>query len=245
MSEDADVIACGYCEERVSGSKKRQHCLPSGRYQGNKMQDIYDKALYFGGFYEFGIVPALWNKVIRRKILLKNQLNVHKDIRMGEDVAIIFPVLAASSCVVIKNEFYPYHYRIVSDSMSRSYDKQYFLRIEKLLQGLKNNPDIRSRKVMWKSVDYYALFLIEIGLTQIFNKRENIGCRKIKNVLKEVVEDFDVGNIIKRIDLEKFPAVQKRNWEYLAQGRYDFYILRRYLGKFVHKVKNRITGGMS
>lgn len=91
-------------------------------YSKSEFEKIYDKILFTGKYYEFGINPNCWSKVFKKELLEKNLYLVDDCTRMGEDAAFTYPCLldANSVCYISKPL---YHYRIADGSMTKSYDK--------------------------------------------------------------------------------------------------------------------------
>ena len=69
-----------------------------------------------GDFFRIGITTYVWNKLFRREVLMKHQLNVDETITIGEDAAVTYPVLLDCECVCVTDHF-AYHYRQREDSM--------------------------------------------------------------------------------------------------------------------------------
>ena len=73
-------------------------------------------------------IKGLIGKVFRRSVIMENQLNVPKEVRMAEDaMAFVGAVLDASSVSVIENATYYYYVR--QGSVSRSADSKAFERL--------------------------------------------------------------------------------------------------------------------
>lgn len=106
-----------------------------GEYDENDIKtQIIPSMLYDNkrNFYHFGVVPAVWAKVVKTEILKKNLCG---DLRItfGEDAACTYGcILEAKSFVGINNALY--FYRQNRESMTKAYDKKRFERIEILFQ---------------------------------------------------------------------------------------------------------------
>jgi glycosyltransferase involved in cell wall biosynthesis len=73
--------------------------------------------------YHFG---ALWNKLIRRSVFVKNNIQIDPEIKCFEDVLAIIEVLLYVKKVVYVNEAL-YNYRITSNSLTHARDRNAFL----------------------------------------------------------------------------------------------------------------------
>lgn len=166
---DADIVISGYKEESGAGLTEKRNWLDSGLYDGERIKTIYENALYTGQFYVPGIIPAFWNKVIRRKLFFDQYEPGTAVIKMGDDAAVTYPMLGKAKTVMVINECTPYHYRVVEGSLSRSFDEKYFERAVALISGLKKN--LISNEYMSTKLPYYALFIAKIGIEQLFSSQ--------------------------------------------------------------------------
>ena len=176
----ADLAAVGFLQEGPE-PLPRGNGIASGLYNlerpaEEKANNFLQKTLYNGTFYEPGIIPSLWSKVIRRK-LLDQEGAPNPLIRMGDDAARLYPALAKAKHVLVMNEARHYHYRYLPTSQANAYDPRYFERADALLRGLdkalQQAPEIRS------GLPYYALFILELGMDQyLFHARRNSKAEK-------------------------------------------------------------------
>lgn len=106
MLSGADIVCCGY--KNVLGDQVTEfhNQIETGTYN---TKDILSKSLYSGHFYQYGILPLIWNKIYRRDILAKNQLSVPEAIVVGEDAAVVYPSICdASKITIIDSSGYNY-----------------------------------------------------------------------------------------------------------------------------------------
>lgn len=115
---DADVIACGLEQNRNTKciGYQKSAVLP-GNYQGKSLEELYQKMIYTGRFYSWGVQSSTVSKIYKTELLRRNQLRVPDEIRMGEDPACLYPVLLEARKIVIIPECF-YHYRIRNDSVT-------------------------------------------------------------------------------------------------------------------------------
>lgn len=99
-------------------------------------------------FYTFGVLPAVWSKMIKTEILRDNLCSEDK-ITFGEDVACIYnSILKCKSFYGI--DIPVYYYRQNSQSMTKAYDARRFERLEVLFaylnkKLLRNNRQLKSQ----------------------------------------------------------------------------------------------------
>ncbi|RKJ19098.1 glycosyltransferase family 2 protein [bacterium D16-50] len=112
----ADVVIQGYVEE--VGNK-------CAAYRNNIRDDLYeeDKKLIFirnmiccRDFFCMGIQPYLVNKLFKRDLLWSHLQDMDPEIRVGEDAAIVFPVLVKARRIAVTSDCC-YHYCLRGDSM--------------------------------------------------------------------------------------------------------------------------------
>lgn len=233
MTNSADMVVTGYIQETEKKYEYKSNMLESGIYTGEKIEQIYDKALYIGKFYEPGIIPAFWNKLIKRDLLIDNIQKPNNIIRMGEDAALIYPLIARSSCIVIDNEFKPYHYRIVSESMSHRFDELYFERALELLRGMKSN--LNNNKIMQNELIYYALFIVQIGFSQLFSRNCTMSYEKRINIIKKFFDSFRKIDICSDIDWNGFDQNSVKDLKYFVEGKIYKCVLHIYMKKILKR----------
>lgn len=195
----ADVVVTGYKEGDEKKSTEKSNNIDSGIYFGEALKSLQSKALFSGYYFETGIVPAFWNKLFRRELLVSLGDIAHKDIRMGEDVAVIYPFIASTSCVVVNNEIKEYHYRVTQGSMSRSFDRTYFDRLFFLIEGLRKS--LRYENSWIYQINYYMLYVLEVGFDHLllFHGPKNL--ISVKSIIEKQIDRFDLVNRLKEIDM--------------------------------------------
>jgi hypothetical protein len=135
---------------------------------------------------------------------------------MGEDAVITYPIIAVSSCIVVDNEFKPYHYRVVQDSMSRAYDELYFERAVELFKNLKIN--LALNETMQKDLQYYALFIIEIGINQLLSRNCKLRFRKKIEKIRWMWQQMEMLGLFKETNWFGFKPGAKKRAEYFIEG---------------------------
>lgn len=177
----ADIVVTGYKEVFETETVLQRCYIDSGIYSGEKLEWLYKNAIYTGKFYEAGINPSLWNKLIKRSLLLDDYIPADKAIKMGDDAAVCYPAIARAKSVCICNEFHPYNYRIVCGSQSRAFDIEYFDRAIKLFRGLADNLKLNS--AMINGLYPYSLFITKVGIYMLFARDNGLGLKEKKRIL--------------------------------------------------------------
>ena len=116
---DGDVVTSGFIREYEDGvSIDAYEGIERGVYKGTKLYELYfSNIIGTEEFFEFNVPGSVSNKIFKRAILEKYIKNVPKEITMGEDPAISYPILVNSNMVIVSGENY-YHYRIRKGSIT-------------------------------------------------------------------------------------------------------------------------------
>lgn len=124
--EKADVVITGCVRENGLCPETVQNKISPGVYDilglGN---DVYPKMLHCEAFYEFGILPYLWNKFYKKNLLELCCKDIDARINDGEDVAVVYPYLLSVQKAVITEDA-KYHYRIHGESVTANRRGDYY-----------------------------------------------------------------------------------------------------------------------
>lgn len=150
----ADVILSGCIKETKDKTIFLSNNLEEGYYNKECLKEkVYPRMLYYGGFFQFGVQQYLWNKLYKREILKKWQLQVDNSIQNGEDVACLFPLLLDAESIEITN-IYGYHYRIHDKSMTTKINEKFPENNQKIYKYLdtvfanKNSTNVMQRQLV-------------------------------------------------------------------------------------------------
>lgn len=119
---NCDMYCFGYmeCYEKGNITKGIYPSLPEGIYDDEEsLNKIYKQVIYNKKrpFFDFGLTPSVWSKIVKREIYAKWQLEADEKVVIGEDLALTVPMVfdAESICVIHKKL---YCYRIIESSLS-------------------------------------------------------------------------------------------------------------------------------
>lgn len=134
-----------------------------GEYDRERIcKDIFPRLLYYGEFYHFGIEPSLWNKVIKKEMLVYDELN--EKISIGEDGLIMYPTIQNANTIFFYNEKALYHYRQNPESVTQTYRSHYLKENIELFQILKQQFSEKTIPNINKQLNYYILFLTQLAI---------------------------------------------------------------------------------
>ena len=233
---NADLVVCGYKEASEDGNVDKGCPIASGLYTGDKVQTVYDSAVYTGKFYEAGINPSLWNKLIRRSLLLGDYIPADPSLKMGDDGAVSYPAISKAKSIYIDNEFHPYNYRIVSGSLSRAFDIEFFNRAIKLFSGLADN--LKNNEAMFKGIYPYSLFITKIGILKLMERGNGLKLSEKKKILTDYYSSYTKFLTTKAVKSEISIDFDSERMLYLfTQGKVDKLIRHIYFDKVISKIK--------
>ena len=119
---NVDIVAAGFAKDIGDDSEKFTNIISSGLYDKKKMiTDVYPRMICAGPYFYFGICSYVWNKLFKKELLYDCQMAVDPRISIGEDTAVVFPVLLKANSLYI-SENNSYHYYQKAYSMLKSVD---------------------------------------------------------------------------------------------------------------------------
>lgn len=203
-----DMVLSEFLCDHGDRAEPSEQCFEESFYDRVRLEkEIFPVMLFDGKFYDFGIKPSCWSKLVRRDILEKNLMTVDERIRMGEDAAFIYPCLLDSqSAVCIKNP--TYHYRITGQSMSTAYDEKLkdivLLPYKRLKEkNIDSNFDISSQ------LNYYLLYMVNFLLRNEAKKANTHSKKERREVIENVCADVDIRSAAAHVDMGKLPMHTK------------------------------------
>lgn len=113
----ADVVVQGYVEEAGSERICCINNMKCGVYYGKEGKGlVLRNMISCNNFFRMGIQPYAWNKLFKKDLLWSHLQNMDLSIRVGEDAAIVFPLLMKAQRIVVTSDCC-YHYCLRGNSM--------------------------------------------------------------------------------------------------------------------------------
>ncbi|MEK5333840.1 glycosyltransferase family 2 protein [Lysinibacillus sp. FSL W8-0992] len=209
---DVDIVICDIVENYPNQEVRRTQMVAPGLYKKERMeQDVYPIMLYAGEYYKFGLFPSVSNKIFKKTLIKKFQLNVDDTIRMGEDVACTYPSLLDADSIYILDKQYLYHYRQSSSSMTASYDQTFFEKILILYGHLKyfTRSNEKTAPNFTNQLQYYFIYLIIAGVNNEFNRQNDKSLREKRAFIKKMMKQKDVNEVLQAICTNGLPYKTK------------------------------------
>lgn len=171
----ADIVISGCIYERNGRADYRTNELPRGVYENERLTEIlFPRMLHDHGFYRFGILPYMWNKLFRRQILKQCYENIDTRIYDGEDAAVVYPYLLLSEKAAVISECL-YHYRIHSESMTYKKKNNYYENVSRLYLHLhKACLESKFYDKMLPQLNQYMRRMVWLGDPDCFLETEEI-----------------------------------------------------------------------
>jgi glycosyltransferase involved in cell wall biosynthesis len=169
IQNDCDVAIAGFSRDLFSRTQSMYNTIPSGYYEGETLKGVFKEMISYGEFYRHGISTYHWNKLFKREVILKHQLEIADNVSIGEDAVVVYATLLDCKRICITDNC-AYHYRQREDSMLKSsvdFDKE-MTRVRALYENL-------SKAVMGHPIEYDLQRQVDDFITGIFIIRSG-GC---------------------------------------------------------------------
>lgn len=164
---DCDVAIAGFCRDLFDKSQSIYNTVPSGYYEGETLKQVFKEMISYGDFYRHGLSTYHWNKLFKREVVLKHQLEISDDVSIGEDAVVVYATLLDCKRICITDNC-AYHYRQREDSMLKSsvdFEKE-MVRVRSLYQNLSDAISSHSAEYdLQRQVDDFitGIFIIRSG----------------------------------------------------------------------------------
>ncbi|MCI8598691.1 MAG: glycosyltransferase [Lachnospiraceae bacterium] len=169
----ADIVISGCVNEQKDFSANEINRIPAGVYEKEELAaNFIPKMLHYEGFYQFGVLPYLCNKLFRKRKLQKFYSLIDTKIYDGEDVAVVYPYLLSSSKVVVIEDCL-YHYRIHENSMSAQKGDRFYENVSRLYLHLNRQFQMSEYyPVMLPQLNQYMRRMVWLGIPEEIKIRE-------------------------------------------------------------------------
>lgn len=226
ISEKTDLIVA-YYSKVFSDGKKVNIVLDEQQYiQSEELPDLFMKYQYDSGFWGY-----LWNKLIRRSLVVDNDLEFEESLTLAEDLNFMVSVYRKCRSLYIMPE-YAMDYTVDAQNSSALKETDYLKQL-KIQRKIYNWIVIQRNRAQYapflkRQISYYVAFCFFYG----FEKGES--CKQIVEKLGDSEEIFPLLNE-NGIDNTMRPIVRlvkKKRWLWLdvyLRGRYTIRKLYRIL----------------
>lgn len=158
IKNNIDVVIFGITRYYDTNNQKLEECdYLEGKYQREEIEKIIWPEMIWNIKKErYGIDPALWNKVMKKELVISCYKDFEKTgFHYGEDVAIIYPLLRKVQTLEIKREAYYFH-RVRLKTIPGYYlDSKYFDKLYLLYQRLMEQ--LGTNKVFVRQIEHFYM----------------------------------------------------------------------------------------
>ena len=118
INSGADVVSSGMIKDYGNHCVPGQDLIPAGFYDGdNYRQNVLDKLINLEVFYERRLGLSICGRLYKKDLYIKFQNEVPFEIKIGEDLAVLFPLLYKAKSLFILPKNY-YHYCVRANSIN-------------------------------------------------------------------------------------------------------------------------------
>lgn len=138
---NADIITSGYYREHSKSIAKITDSIDEGVYSTDEEKCyLYQHMIFNGKVEKRGIIPSIWNKLIRTDLLKEVYLYESNDMNIGEDAASVYSCCALADKIVVTHNVL-YHYVVRLDSIMHTKDSCYLRNVNELYLFMRENFD--------------------------------------------------------------------------------------------------------
>lgn len=186
LENDADIVTSGLYRDYSNEMMEEFDHIQEGVYGLEQIQaEILPIFMYTGNFYEAGINIHIYNKLFERELLLKHQLEVADNIRVGEDAALVYPYILDAKKIVIVHKCF-YHYCIRKDSiMGNGYRDELkgYQEIYKIIKAkMWEKKYIKYREKLIMQLNYFMMYVLLLKEPYLVISIDNDNLRPFHNV---------------------------------------------------------------
>lgn len=176
IKNDADIVTSGIIRDYENYSIVEYEHFETGVYKDNRLEKEYwPNVIATDKFFKTNVNIHITNKLYKRELALKHQMELSDNIRIGEDAAMVYPAIFDAKCIVVSGRNF-YHYVIHLNSMMNIVEKgeisnQY---IEKRFNNVvdeKKSKIPRIKAQLDRVVLYIKLFEKPQYVLKIYNKK--------------------------------------------------------------------------
>ncbi|MGL5351137.1 MAG: glycosyltransferase family 2 protein [Cetobacterium sp.] len=198
---ECDLIMCDYTKKGKQIEYTVSQPIREGYYIKKEIEDNLFKSLIMFENIEFPVTISNWSCLLKKEIIIKNNLFYDEDIHYCEDSIFGSKLMYHSkSFYYMKNKFY-YNYFYNQSSTTNSYNEKKwdsYLKInEKLELYFKNSGFDFSRQIKINMLYFTLNMLSEVGKSNENFFSKYIYCKKIINNsrVKRIFKDFKIPKV--------------------------------------------------
>ncbi len=188
-----DIICFGYYKNTENGTEEVIPLKNIGLYDKNKIREKIFPIL-FENKYAISFPASIWAKVFKKELYNKFQLQVDKQITMGEDAAVVRPYIYNCSSLYISGECV-YHYRYNPTSITKGRKPSNWSGPRLIGENFINSINLENQDLKEQLYRVIVHSVFNVAVSQ-FNRKEkyNIIAQDINRNLKYELYDEAISN---------------------------------------------------
>lgn len=157
---NADVVTSGCVRDYGDTVVYEYEHFDEGVYRNEELNSIKSALIDTNIFFRKNIAVNVVNKIFRKDILYKHQMDAPNGVSIGEDIIVAYPCIMDSQCVYVTGKCY-YHYCIRGDSVMGAMDPQKYASIKMMLAYLKTRFEESTieKAAVKKQYQFYDTFM--------------------------------------------------------------------------------------
>ena len=159
--QQVDVVTSGLIRDYGERIVYEPESASYGFYSDQKLQRLLAEIVDTDKFYKANISLHVTNKIYRTEVLKKYQASVPDEVTVGDDAAVVFPLLYACNSIYVSGTNY-YHYCIRPDSIMGSIHKGDDDPLYTMLGYIKTHTlpyDDRAKELFQKQMNVFSLYV--------------------------------------------------------------------------------------
>lgn len=235
---DADIVISGKFRDYGNHSAEEKEGIAAGVYEGKELEEkVLMQMISTDRFYENKVSAVLWNKVYRRTLYIKYQMQVDDSIQMFDDAACVYPCILNANRIAVTGASY-YHYCIRGGTVASVLHRDSWERYQVLFHGIKEEfekhilrvPNImrqfevfQSYAILLQCTDRIVCYkngtLFPFGQVKKEERLVIYGAGRFGSALKQTLEEKFQCNVVAWVD--KSGKDGTVDLEYLNKNEYD------------------------
>ena len=163
ISQDSDMVICTNNLINARGKERKLNFSIEYSNKDNLVQKEKEKTFEY--MYKKGIGIQIWNRIVKRKILIENNISFNENMTYDEDMFFSWECVINSSVINIINEQL-YKYRLTKNSAIMKYHDNLYEKYEEAFTNIRKQLEIK---------DYNEKYIDEI-INKIYDE-------KVKNLI--------------------------------------------------------------
>ncbi len=160
----AEIVTSGAYRGSETENSKLLDSIEEGIYKEEKLNEIYSRLLINHQFNEPGVLYFLWAKLFKRKLLIDALKIVPLEIRVAEDLAVLFACVVKTKSIMIVHDAY-YHYIMRDESAVNSQDNE-FLKNINLAYNFMSSVLPKKQNILKLQLDAFLVKQLYVGINE-------------------------------------------------------------------------------